>query len=166
MSSVEACELPEGALLSRYQRGDAYSDCFVAEVTGSVTHAQYIEAFCTTRLFKLERLLLSWFYARPSTDFEAAELAAGRLAAFAIWDVEGREPDQLLLSAFKGRTRSWLMSMPAENSKKTKLFFGSAVVPVVDSRSGEARMGFVFRALHGFHTRYAVALLSAAAARL
>jgi hypothetical protein len=77
-----------------------------------VTQARYVEAFYTTPLFKVERLLLAWFAARPSTDAEAQRLAAGEIATFAAWSVEAREADQLLLCDFKGRTRSWLMSTP------------------------------------------------------
>jgi hypothetical protein len=48
----------------------------------------------------------------------------------------------------------------------TRLYFGSAVVPVVDETSGQARMGLAFKALLGFHRLYSRALLSAAHSRL
>ncbi len=54
----------------------------------------------------------------------------------------------------------------AEAGTHTKLYFGSAVVPVLNKATGEQRMGFAYRALLGFHKHYSVALLSAAAARL
>jgi hypothetical protein len=131
-----------------------------------ISHAEYVEAFYTTAVFKLERLLLSWFVARPSTDAQAGELAAGNRTSFAAWSVEAREPDQLLLCDFQGRTRSWLMSAPASNNQTTRLFFGSAVVPIVNRRTGEARMGSAFRALLGFHKLYSRILLRAAVNRL
>ena len=48
----------------------------------------------------------------------------------------------------------------------TRLYFGSAVVPVVSRQSAKAEMGFAFRALLGFHKLYSRALLGAASARL
>ena len=166
MASIQACELPDNALLRRYLGGGAYADCYVVELARPVSHAEYVEAFYTTAVFKLERLLLSWFVARSSTDAQAAELASGSLNSFAAWSVEAREPNQVLLSDFQGRTRSWLMSAPASNNQTTRLFFGSAVVPVVNRRSGEARMGVTFQALLGFHKLYSWVLLRAAVTRL
>lgn len=166
MASIQACELPDGALLRRYLGAGGYADCYVTEVARPVSQPEFVEAFYTTAVFKLERLLLAWFVARPSTDSQAAQLAGGQLGSFAAWSVEAREPGQLLLSDFQGRTRSWLMSVPASNGRTTRLFFGSAVVPMVDRRSGTARMGATFRALLGFHKLYSRVLLRAAVARL
>jgi hypothetical protein len=166
MTSIQACELPDDALLRRYLSRGAYADCYVTEVARVISHAEYVEAFYTTAVFKMERLLLSWFIARPSTDAQAGELASGKRISFAAWSVEAREPDQLLLSDFQGRTRSWLMSAPASNSRTTRLFFGSALVPIVNRRTGEARMGSAFRALLGFHKLHSRILLRAAATRL
>jgi len=166
MTSIQACELPDDALLRRYLDGGAYTDCYVTEVAKVISHSEYVEAFYTTAVFKLERLLLSWFVARPSTDAEAKELALGKRTAFAAWSVEARQPDQLLLSDFQGRTRSWLMTAPTANNQTTRLFFGSAVVPVVDRRTDEGRMGPAFRALLGLHKLYSRVLLRAAVTRL
>jgi len=166
MYPIRSCELPANSLLRRYLKRGVYTDCYVTETTGEVSHAAYVETFYTTTLFKLERLLLAWLVARPSTDFEAYELAAGKLDAFAAWNVEGRDTNQLLLSDFQGRTRSWLMCAPAENGRSIQLYFGSAVVPVIDRRTGESRMGLAFRALLGFHKIYSRALLRAAVSRL
>ena len=73
--------------------------------------------------------------------------------------------DQLLLRAVDGRTRSWLKVSAAEVPGRTRLYFGSAVVPAVNSSIGKQSMGFVFKALLGFHKIYSLALLRAAAAR-
>jgi hypothetical protein len=78
--------------------------------------------------------------------------------------VEAREPAQVLLCDLHGRTRSWLMVAARDGA--TQLFFGSAVVPLVDKRSGRKRLGFAFHALMGFHKLYSRLLLSAAAQRL
>ncbi|NJN00824.1 MAG: hypothetical protein HC793_04455 [Aquincola sp.] len=98
MAIIRPCELPDDALLRRYLDGGGYADCFVAEVTRPVTQAQFVEAFYTGSLFKLERQLLAWFMARPSTDVQARELALGMRDDFAAWRVEARRADQLLLS--------------------------------------------------------------------
>lgn len=166
MSRVQICELPDDALLRKYLHGGAYADCYTIEIAGSGTHTKYVEAFYTTSVFKLERLILAAFAGKPSTDVQAAELAKGTISSFAAWNVEAREPNQLLLTDFRGRTRSWLMSTPTANSSGTKLYFGSAVVPLVNTQSARPKMGAMFRVLLGFHKIYSRVLLRAAAARL
>ena len=168
MFSIHRCDLPSDALLSRYLHGDAYADCYVTTLASRISHAQYVEAFYTTALFKVERLLLAWLLAKPSTDAQAAQLAAGTLDSFAAWSVEARTVNQLLLCDFQGRTRSWLMVATVENngSEYTRLYFGSAVVPVSSARSGKQSLGLVFRLLLGFHKLYSRALLFAARSRL
>jgi hypothetical protein len=161
-------ELPGNALLDKYAQGGAYTDCYAAEIAKSVSHAAYVEAFYTTKVFKLERLLLAWFASKPSSDAQARQLAAGELDSFAAWNVEARSVNQLLMSDFNGRTRSWLMVAPilGGSAAATRLYFGSAVVPIVGKASGQARMGFAFRALLGFHKLYSRVLLRAACSRL
>ena len=154
------------ALLTKYANSGAYTDCFVTEVARTVSHAEFVEAFYTGGLFKVERFLLRVFISRPSTDLQAQQLAAGELNEFAAWRVEARAADQLLLRAIDGRTRSWLMVSAADVPGRTRLYFGSAVVPAVSASTGKSSMGFVFTALLGFHNFYSRALLSAAAARL
>jgi len=168
-SSIQPCALPEAALLRKYLDGGSYADCYVTEVAAPVSHADYVEAFYTTAVFKLERWLLKWLVSRPSTDTEARQLARGSLGSFAAWKVEKRSSNQLLLSDFSGRTRSWLMVAAADNgkvSRGTRLYFGSAVVPVVNTRTGKVALGFTFRALLGFHKLYSRVLLLSARARL
>ena len=75
--------LPTHALLTKYANSGAYTDCFATEVARTVTHAQFVEAFYTGGLFKVERLLLRVFISRPSTDLQARQLAAGELNEFA-----------------------------------------------------------------------------------
>jgi hypothetical protein len=162
--AVRPCELPAEALLQRYRAAGAYADCYCVDVPHAVSHADYVQAFYTTAVFKLERLILRGFAARPSTDAQARSLARGETDAFAAWSVEGRAPDQLLLCDFMRRTRSWLMVAPLPAG--TRLYFGSAVVPLRDRRSGAPRLGFGFTALLGFHRVYSRVLLAAARARL
>lgn len=168
MSSIQACVLPEQALLAKYARSGAYTDCFTTEISGSVSHAEYVEAFYTGALFKLERLLLAWVVHKPSTDAQAKQLAAGALATFAAWRVEERSANQLLMCDLGSRTRSWLMVVPSGSgaSAITRLYFGSAVVPTLDKRTGQAKPGIAFKGLLGFHKVYSRALLSTARSRL
>ena len=163
---IRTCELPSAALLHKYGAAGAYADCYVTDIARSVTQTQYIEAFYSTWIFKLERLLLAWLVAKPSTDLQATALAAGTSEAFAAWHVEARTADQLLLCDFHGRTRSWLMSAADSDAPGTRLYFGSAVVPATNPRSGRRGMGRVFRGLLGFHKLYSRLLLRAAVSRL
>lgn len=165
MASVTLQTLPDDALLQRYRERGAYTDCYALDVPWSVTQAQYVEAFYTTWVFKLERAILAAIVSKPSTDAQAAQLARGEREDFAAWDVEAREADQLLMRDFRQRTCSWLMCRSLQDGG-TRLYFGSAVVPETDRHSGEKRMGFVFKALLGFHKLYSRILLRAAASKL
>jgi hypothetical protein len=51
-------------------------------------------------------------------------------------------------------------------SRSTRLYLGSAVVPVVSRSTGPSSIGFLFKALLGFHKLYSRALLGAAQSRL
>ena len=153
-------------LLAEYANSGAYTDCFSTEIPRTVSHAEFVEAFYTGRLFKLERWLLRVFLSRPSTDLQARQLAAGELNEFAAWRVEARAPDQVLMCDIGGLTRSWLMVAPSDVPGHTRICFGSAVVPAVNPVTGKSSLGFGFTALLGFHKLYSRALLSAAAARL
>lgn len=163
---VQRAELPNSALLLRYQREGTHTDCYVLEVPDRVSHTDYVEAFYTTALFKTERWILAALVARPSTDAQARQLAAGELDRFAAWNVEARDENQLLMCDFQGRTRSWLMTAPGAMPGSTRLYFGSAVVPVIDRHTGESRLGAGYSALLGFHKLYSRALLRAASRRL
>jgi hypothetical protein len=168
MPSIHRCELPQGALLCKYLHAGAYADCYVTEVARRVSHAEYVEAFYTTALFKVERRLLSWLVSKPSTDVQAGQLAAGTLDSFAAWSVEARSANQLLMADFQGRTRSWLMVSSTESSaaEDTRLYFGSAVVGVASAKSGTRTPDLGFRLLLGFHKLYSRALLYSAESRL
>ena len=166
MVAIQARELPASALLNKYREGGGYADCYATEVARPVSQAEFVEAFYTTPLFKVERLILALLLGRPASDSQARELAQGRLDQFAAWSVEGRAQDQLLLCDFQSRTRSWLMVEPVADGRSTRLYFGSAVVPKLDRRSGERRMGAAFSALLGFHKLYSRLLLRSAVARL
>jgi hypothetical protein len=170
MPTIQRSELPPGALLKKYQSEETYADCYTTEIARHVSQAEYVQAFYTSPLFKLERLLLAWLVSKPSTDAQASQLASGTLESFAAWSVEERREDQLLMCDFQGRTRSWLMVVPAEgeSAASTRLYFGSAVVPARAARAGARTpdLGLTFRLLLGFHKLYSRALLSSAKSRL
>ncbi len=165
MRPIEACPLPPRALLARYTADNGYTDCFTTALDRPVTLGELVEAFYTSWLFRLERAILATLFACPSTDAEAAELAAGVRERFAAWTVEARADDQVLLCDLRGRTRSWLM-VEATDGNVTRLRFGSAIVAAHPQRRGRAALGAGFRALLGFHRLYSRALLGAAARRL
>lgn len=165
MAGVSTCELPANALLQRYRTAQGFADCYAVEVDRNVSLEQFITAFYTTPLFKVERAILKWAASRPSTDADVQALATGERETFAAWRVEARESTQILLADFMGRTRSWLMVEPLETGG-TRLNFGSGIVPKVDAKTGQASMGIAFTALLGFHKLYSRALLAAARKRL
>lgn len=168
MSSPRPCPIPDGALLGEYRRDGAYTDCYTTDISGAVSHPAFVTAFYTTWVFKLERLILKLAVSRPSTDTQAAQMAEGSLDTFAAWSVERRSENQLLLSDLHGRTKSWLMTVPFEDADGagTRLYFGSAVVPVLNRKTGATSLGQVFRLLLGFHRLYSKILLRAAKTRL
>ena len=134
--SVVPCPLPPGALLHSYARDGHFTDCWATDVAAPVSHPRYVEAFYTTWVFRLERWILRWAIARPSTDGEARALGAGTTDRFSAWSVEARAPGQLLMrDEFTRRTRSWLMVEPL-GADGTRLYFGSAVVRAPDGRLG------------------------------
>lgn len=167
MPIIQSCDLPADALLKRYANSGAFTDCYVAEIAATVSHADFVEAFYTTAVFKLERLILRLLVSFPSTDAEVRQLAQGKRDSFAAWSVEARATNQLLLSDFRGRTKSWLMvASPGTEGPGTRLYFGSAVVPVRSAGTGRASLGFVFTSLLGFHKLYSRILLKSAISRL
>jgi hypothetical protein len=168
LKSVQACDLPEAALLRKYQLNGAFTDCYFIDVPREVSHAEYVETFYTTTAFKVERHILAWLAAKPSSDRQAKKLATGEGDQFAAWSVEGRSANQLLLCDFMGKTRSWLMceAIKSGPSTHTRLYFGSAVVPKRKSTSEKMKLGFAFHALMGFHKLYSKILLRSAAVNL
>lgn len=161
MTTIRVACLPDGALLHKYAKPQAYTDCYSVTVPRPTSLTEFVEAFYTTPLFKLERLLLSVVLGFHSTDAEALELAKGNTEHFSAWTVEARKNNQILLAT--GRTRSWLMvgASASTDDVSEVLFFGSAVVP----RHGGG-LGWQFTALLGFHKLYSKLLLGSAARRL
>jgi hypothetical protein len=165
--TIRFCALPEEAFLRRYDHGGGCTDCFVVVASGLISLSQYVEAFYTTGLFKVERAMLS-LAGRPSSDGQANQVAEGVGSTFAAWQVEDRAEDQLLMCDVTGRTRSWFMAAPVpdEASDRTLLYFGSAITAARKGTAGRMTIGPVFKALTGFHILYSRALLAAAEKRI
>ena len=83
MSSPVASQLPAQSLLCGYRARGDYTDCFTLDVAGEISQTHFVLAFYTGRLFKVERFILKWLVAKPSTDAEAARLADGQSDRFA-----------------------------------------------------------------------------------
>lgn len=158
--------IPPGSLIAPFAaEPGTYTDCYAVTVPASVDLSAYIAAFYTTWLFRAERMVLRVAARRPSTDAEAHALAGGTADSFAVWTVEGRSAQDILLGDQSGRTKSWLMVSPEDAG--TGLFFGSVVVPEPPKKPGAApRLGPVFDALLGAHKVYSRMLLGASARRV
>lgn len=153
MFSIEKYPVPENTFLKKYLLDGNYVDCYATTIDKQISFPEFIFAFYTTWLFKVEAFILTYTVRKPSSDVEAKKLANGEIDKFAAWTVEARSENQMLMCDFVGRTRSWLMV--EKNEDKTKLYFGSAVVP---KKRGEG-LGFIFTLLLGFHQIYSVLLL-------
>jgi hypothetical protein len=155
------CSLPSDALLNGHRLPGAFTDCYAVSVDGAVSLAEFVFAFYTTPLFKLERWLLARALGFASSDAQALQLARAEVERFSAWTVEARSAGQILLEA--GPTRSWLsVEVRAGPQPVTTLRFGSAVLP---TRPG-GKLGWVFQALLGFHRIYSWLLLAAACRRV
>ena len=168
MLGVTPCEHPAESLLRACEAQGAYADCYYLDINGQFSLPELITAFYTTGSFKLERLILRLVLGRRSSDREAAQLGRGEAESFAIWKVENRAPNQILLKEFTGRTKSWLMVAASETSSRstTRLFFGSAVIPKRHAGSNSKGIGGAFHSLLWFHKLYSRILLASAGTKL
>ena len=150
---ARAISVPGDAYLFRYAAQDAtYTDCYEVMFPGKADLEQFITAFYSTWLFRLERLVLTLVLRRRITQTSVLALAQGA-ETFAAWRVEDRAEGQILLCDLSGRTRSWL-AVAAKDGGVTRLLFGSAVV------AGKGReLPRSVRLLMPFHKAYARALL-------
>jgi hypothetical protein len=168
--SVTPQPVPEDSLLKTYRGGvhperwGRYGDCFCVSVAGVVSLADFVFAFYTSPVFRLERLLLGLAGA-PANDADALALAQGASAAFSMWYVGQRTADQLLMCDRYERTRSWFRAASPDGDR-TLLQFGSAVAAASASPAQARGRGSVFRLLLVFHIVYSQLLLSAARSRV
>lgn len=162
--------VPDDALLKTYRGGahpelwGAYADCFSASIDRPVSLAEFVTAFYTTPVFRLERLILQFLVGWPSSDEDARQVATGLRDTFAAWRVGERTETQLLMCDRYEGTRSWFRVTP-QGSAGTLLQFGSAVA-ARRRAAGELRMSPTFGILLGFHKLYSRILLRSALRRL
>lgn len=169
MSDIAQCPVADDALLKTYRGGKHperwgnYGDCFSVSVDRAVTLGEFVLAFYTSPVFRVERWVLRVVAGAASTDGEARALAEGRGGSFAVWLVGARTVDQLLMCDRYGKTRSWFRVVPLA-AGGTVLQFGSAVAgrPRGDEAWGMSRS---FGVLLGFHRLYSRVLLAAAVRR-
>lgn len=165
---IEKVAVPDNCLMTVYRdMPGCEADNFQATFPGPVTLDAYIAAFFDTPLFRLERLILRLFAGRATTRADVVALANGQANSFAMWHVVERSDTEIMLAVERSRIRSWLAIVPPEKpGDPTILRFGSAIVPKSVSASGKGQIGFLFRALTGFHNLYSRLLLRAAISAL
>lgn len=164
MKKVIEMPLPDGTFIAQQDEFQGYyTDCYGLEIDHIVTLPDFMNAFYTTPLFRLERLVLAITPKGRMKDADVTALSSGESDRMAVWRVEGRRDHEILLSA--GRTKSWLMVAPIQGG--TQLYFGSVVVPEPPKREGGVpRLGPVFDSLLSAHRVYSRLLLGSAAQRL
>ena len=171
MLGVSQQPVPEDSLLRSWQGGEhperwlGTGDCFTVRVERPVTLAEFVAAFYTAPVFRLERWILKVMLKTASSDAEAAALAAGQRDTFAVWVLGTRTETQLLMCDRYGRTRSWFAVVP-DGAGATTLRFGSAVARAPATAPGGERPGLLLGLLGRFHVRYSEVLLNAARRQL
>jgi hypothetical protein len=163
--------VPEDSLLNTYGGGSrperwvGQGDCFAVAVGQPVSLSDFVYAFYTSPVFRIERAILRILAGAPSTDAEARGVADGSGSAFAIWRVGERTTTQLLVCDRFEKTRSWFQVAPMDGGG-TLLRFGSAVAASRNRETGALSVGRHFRWLRGFHVLYSRVLLRAARRRV
>ena len=171
MFSVLRDAVPVDALLKTYRGGlnperwDGYGDCFSVSVDRAVNLGEFVFAFYTSRVFRVERWLLRAFIGARSNDQDAQGLAQGTKASFAAWYVGDRNATQLLMCDRFERTRSWFRVVPVGGGT-TVLQFGSAVAAAHGGGAAARPRGRGWRLMLRFHVLYSQVLLHAAKTRL
>jgi hypothetical protein len=161
---VSPAPIPAEALHKRYKDEGGYADCYHAEISRAVDLAEFVEAFYTSPVFKIERFILKWLVFKSSTDAEAQRLARGEISQFSAWTLEARNTDQMLMKDYQGKTLSWFMVSPGN---PRLLYFGTAIVASKKVKGTVyGQIPILFRATLWFHKLYSRALLWSAVKRL
>ena len=159
--------VPDDALLKTYRGGvrpefwGAYGDCFAVSVDRIVSLTDFVFAFYTSPVFRIERMILRVFLRARSTDGQARAVAEGSKASFAVWYVGKRTATQLLMCDRYGRTRSWFRVVPLDGGR-TLLQFGSAIAAARVGQTGARSISKAFPLLLHFHVLYSQVLLHSA----
>jgi hypothetical protein len=167
MFSVTQDAVPDDSLLRTYRGGArperwrGQGDCFAVSVDRVVSLEDFVFAFYTSPVFRIERLILGLLACAPSTDTEARHLTNGAGSSFAVWRLGERTATQLLMCDRYERTRSWFRVSPL-SAGKTLLQFGSAVASRTGHDPARGTRGRLFSLLLTFHVVYSQVLLHAA----
>ena len=181
MLSITRDTLAEDSLLKTHrgavhpERWGNYGDCFSVAVERVVPLADFVFAFYTSRLFRIERSILRVLAGARADNADARALAQGSATTYSVWYAGERTATQLLMCDRYERTRSWFRVVPLDGDR-TLLQFGSAVAAAPENAApGKAAHGKAakvsppsagFRVLLRFHILYSQLLLSAARAGL
>jgi hypothetical protein len=171
MAGIARESVPDDSLLRTFRGGahperwGRYADCFAVRIEQNVTLAQFVFAFYTSPLFRIERGLLRLLINAPSSRADARAIADGTSDKFAVWYVGQRTATQLLMCDRYERTRSWFR-IEIESGGGTRLQFGSAVAAKRGDSADVPRRPAPFSLLLSFHVLYSRALLRAAKANL
>jgi hypothetical protein len=163
--------VPEDSLLNTYRGGSrperwvGQGDCFSVAVAQPVSLSDFVYAFYTSPVFRIERAILRILAGAPSTDAEARGVADGSGSSFAIWRAGERTTTQLLMCDRFEKTRSWFQVASMEGGE-TLLRFGSAVAASRNRETGALSVGRGFSWLMAFHVLYSRVLLGAARRRV
>jgi hypothetical protein len=166
--------VPDWSLLKTYRGGKhpdtwgTYHDCFALPIDRVVTLPEFVYAFYTTAVFKLERLIIAYAVKLPSTDEQALQFARGSRARFSAWTLAEVSGNQLLASDFQDRTRSWFAVTPLQVGEHagTVLRFGSGIASKYQDGQDTGQLTRGFKMLGRFHVLYSRVLLLAARQRL
>lgn len=167
MFSIQTGPLPTDAFLHEVSSGpEIYADCFYADLSRTVTLPQYIRAFFDSAVFRMERVILTYFLSSPSSKADVQALACGTGTRLAAWQVTKRGETQILLSIPSGPVRTWLMVQDlGADAPRSRIYFGTALVPKTDE-SGAPQLSASYRHFTGLHRFYSKLLLSQALHRL
>ena len=163
--SLSSGSEPEGAFISQYSTTHGgYSDCYYVDIQKDVALSDYILAFFSTPIFRMERLILNLVPSGRSNEQCVLDIASGTGDKMAGWKTEKRDENQLLLAVGDGPIRTWLMVQGKQSSettptKTTRLYFGSAVLPTSMTKDGRPKLAIVFKLFSGLHIFYSRLLL-------
>ena len=161
----------------------AYIDCFCFMMPCVISFEEFVTAFYTSRLFKIERVILSIVVRKPSDDRQAIAIAQGRQKYFSAWSERARSPNELLMCDFQNQTCSFfkVVEVPCSKSRESSenhykdfstnapssvLYFGTVLVPHKHSNGKLKEKPLFIRWLMPFHRLYSKALMRSAIKRL
>jgi hypothetical protein len=159
--------VPDDALLKTYRGGlhperwGSYADCFAVTIDREVDLTDFVFAFYTSPVFRIEGFILKLVLGASASAADARAVAGGTSETFSAWYVGQRSATQLLMCDRYERTRSWFRVAPVTGGG-TRLQFGSAVAAKRDKMTGVAARGGGIHFLLWFHVLYSQVLLRAA----